>query len=91
MGARVRVLMRANEVLMYDRAAVAPRHARLTRRGDTHDDLDHYLEILLGKPGALAGSTALATARRKAASPRRMRRSGPPPAPRTATRPAPAS
>jgi hypothetical protein len=35
----------------------------LSRRFDYHDDLDHYLEILLVKPGALAGSTALALAR----------------------------
>ena len=35
----------------------------MSRRFDYHDDLDHYLEILLVKPGALAGSTALAQAR----------------------------
>lgn len=39
------------------------RHPRLTKRGDWHDDLDHFLEILLTKPGALGGSTALAQAR----------------------------
>jgi transposase len=64
-GGRVRVLLRANELLVFDRATLVARHTRLTRRGDTHDDLDHYLEILLGKPGALAGSTALATARKE--------------------------
>jgi transposase len=62
-GTRVRVSLRANELLVFDRATVVTRHDRLTRRGCAHDMLDHYLEILLSKPGALAGSTALAAAR----------------------------
>lgn len=62
-GRRVRVSLRANELVVFDRGTVIARHSRLTHRGQSHDDLDHYLEILLGKPGALAGSTALATAR----------------------------
>lgn len=62
-GGRVRVSLRANEVLVFDRGKVVARHTRLTRRGESHDNLDHYLEILLSKPGAPAGSTALATAR----------------------------
>lgn len=62
-GAKVRVSLRANEVLVFDRNRVTARHRRLTRRYDYRDELDHYLEILLVKPGALAGSTALAQAR----------------------------
>ncbi|MGH3681713.1 MAG: IS21 family transposase [Natronosporangium sp.] len=62
-GAKVRVSLRANEVLVFDRSRVIARHPRLTRRYDYRDELDHYLEILLVKPGALAGSTALARAR----------------------------
>lgn len=62
-GRTVRVSLRANEMVVFDRGQVVARHVRLTRRGEPHDELDHYLEILLGKPGALAGSTALATAR----------------------------
>ena len=62
-GTRVRVLLRANEVLVLERAQVVARHRRLSRRWDYSDDLDHYLEILQAKPGALAGSTALAQAR----------------------------
>jgi hypothetical protein len=62
-GARVRVSLRANELLVFDRATVVAHHDRLTRRGCAHDVLDHYLEILLSRPGALAGSTALALAR----------------------------
>lgn len=62
-GRRVRVLLRGNELLVFDRRTVIAHHPRLTRRYDYRDDLDHYLEILLAKPGALAGSTALAAAR----------------------------
>lgn len=62
-GRQVRVSLRANDVVIFDRSKVIASHPRLTHRGQSHDDLDHYLEILLGKPGALAGSTALATAR----------------------------
>jgi transposase len=62
-GTRVRVLLRANQVLVTDRGRVVASHRRLSRRWDYSDDLDHYLEILAAKPGALAGSTALAQAR----------------------------
>ncbi|MFG2851789.1 IS21 family transposase [Streptomyces mirabilis] len=62
-GQQVRVLLRGNELLVFERRKIVARHPRLTRRYDYRDDLDHYLEILLAKPGALAGSTALAAAR----------------------------
>ncbi|SCF88976.1 Transposase [Streptomyces sp. MnatMP-M17] len=62
-GQQVRVLLRGNELLVFERRKVVARHPRLTKRYDYRDDLDHYLEILLAKPGALAGSTALAAAR----------------------------
>jgi hypothetical protein len=62
-GQRVRVSLRANELLVYDRLEVVARHPRLTRRYGYRDVLDHFLEILLVKPGALAGSTGLAAAR----------------------------
>ncbi|MFF0790389.1 IS21 family transposase [Streptomyces spiralis] len=62
-GQNVRVLLRGNELLVFERREVVARHPRLTRRGDFRDELDHYLEILLAKPGAMAGSTALVTAR----------------------------
>jgi transposase len=62
-GRRVRVSLRANDVVVFDKNTVIARHPRLTQRGQSHDNLDHYLEVLLAKPGALAGSTALATAR----------------------------
>lgn len=62
-GRTVRVSLRANELLIFDRGQVVARHPRQTRRGAFRDSLDHYLEILLVKPGALAGATALAQAR----------------------------
>lgn len=62
-GRKVRVSLRANHVIVFDGRREVVRHPRLTRRYAYRDVLDHYLEILLGKPGALAGSSALAIAR----------------------------
>ncbi len=62
-GGEVRVKLRANELWIYDGRQVVARHPRLTRRYTYHDILDHYLEILLVKPGAFAGASALAQAR----------------------------
>jgi transposase len=62
-GRKIRVSLRADELIVYDGRRVVTRHPRLYQRGDYRDDLDHYLEILLAKPGALPGSTALAQAR----------------------------
>jgi hypothetical protein len=62
-GQKVRVSLRANELLVFDRNQVIATYPRLTRRYDYRDTLDHYLEILLAKPGALAGSAGLAQAR----------------------------
>jgi hypothetical protein len=62
-GGKIRVSLRASELLVFDRNQVVARHDRLTHRWHYRDNLDHYLEILKAKPGALAGSTALAQAR----------------------------
>jgi hypothetical protein len=62
-GRKVRVSLRANHLIVFEGRREVARHPRLTRRYDYRDELDHYLEILLGKPGALAGSSALAIAR----------------------------
>jgi hypothetical protein len=62
-GARVRVALSASEVVVFDGSRRVATHPRLITRGDCSLELDHYLEILLGKPGALPGSTALAQAR----------------------------
>jgi hypothetical protein len=60
---KVRVSLRANHLIVFDGRREVARHPRLTRRYSYRDELDHYLEILLAKPGALAGSSALAIAR----------------------------
>ncbi|MFJ7416515.1 hypothetical protein ACIQWZ_37810 [Streptomyces sp. NPDC098077] len=39
------------------------RHKRLIAKGAVRLDLDHYLEVLVRKPGAFPGSTALEQAR----------------------------
>ncbi|MFE9500603.1 hypothetical protein [Streptomyces collinus] len=62
-GQRVRALLWGNELLVFNKRELVARHPRLTRRGAYRDVFDHYLEILLVKPGAMRGSTALAAAR----------------------------
>ena len=62
-GRRVRVLLRATEVLVFDGRRQVAVHARATVRGSATLQLDHYLEVLSRKPGALPGATALAQAR----------------------------
>jgi hypothetical protein len=62
-GHRVRVKLSASAVTAYDRATVVARHQRAAGKGVKVLDLDHYLEILLRKPGALPGATALVQAR----------------------------
>ena len=62
-GRRVRVSLRASEVVVFDGHDPVARHERVVTRGGESIDLDHYLEILQRKPGALPGSTALARAR----------------------------
>jgi hypothetical protein len=49
--------------VVFDRRRVVARHERSTVKGSTTLVLDHYLEILVRKPGALPGATALAQAR----------------------------
>ena len=53
----------ANELRVFDGSKLAAVHPRLIAAGDEHLELDHYLEILVRKPGALPGSAALAQAR----------------------------
>lgn len=66
-GRQVRVLLNASELVVYDdrdrqRGEVA-RHERLMTKNGTRVELDHYLEALVRKPGALPGATALEQAR----------------------------
>lgn len=62
-GRRVRVLLRATQVVVFDGPRIVATHERSHVRGSMHLILDHYLEVLARKPGALPGSTALAQAR----------------------------
>jgi transposase len=62
-GSRVRAVLSANELRIFDGPKLAAAHPRLAQPGAEHLELDHYLEILARKPGALPGSSALAQAR----------------------------
>ena len=62
-GRQVRVLLHASELVVYDGRVEVARHQRLATRGGSRLELDHYLEGLLRKPGALPGATALDQAR----------------------------
>lgn len=66
-GRKVRVSLRASEVVVFDGRAVAARHQRIVAKYGQSVQLDHYLEVLKTKPGALPGSTALARARESGA------------------------
>ena len=62
-GRTVRVSLRASELVICDGRREVARHARLTRKGAQSLTLDHYLDVLARKPGALPGATALVQAR----------------------------
>ena len=60
---RVRVHLGAQSVVIFDGRTEVARHERLIATGGQSLQLDHYLEILQRKPGALPGATALVQAR----------------------------
>jgi len=62
-GRRVRVALSADQLHVYDGATLVATHPRSTVRGSQVLILDHYLDVLTRKPGALPGSLALAQAR----------------------------
>lgn len=62
-GRRLLVRLSASTVEVLDGAAVVARHERALHRGTEVLVLDHYLEVLSHKPGALPGARALAQAR----------------------------
>jgi transposase len=62
-GRQVRVQLHASDLLVYDGRNPVARHERLMAKAGSRLDLDHYLEALLRKPGALPGATALEQAR----------------------------
>jgi hypothetical protein len=63
-GRQVRVLLlHPSRLLVFDGREQVARHERLPGKGEARLDLDHYLEALIRKPGALPGATALDQAR----------------------------
>lgn len=62
-GLRVRVMLRASHLVILDGRTEIARHERSVVKKSQTLVLDHYLEVLLRKPGAMPGSTALAQAR----------------------------
>ena len=64
MGRKVTAKLGANSVALFDGPRHLARHDRAPGRGREVLVLDHYLETLAAKPGALAGASALESARR---------------------------
>jgi transposase len=62
-GRRLEVRLGATTITVYDGASIIAEHPRSLRKYSEDLVLDHYLEVLSRKPGALPGSTALAAAR----------------------------
>ncbi|MBG0831626.1 IS21 family transposase [Planomonospora sp. ID67723] len=62
-GHPVRVMLFASHLVVYHKGVEVARHERLIAKGGARLELDHYLEALAHKPGALAGATALEQAR----------------------------
>lgn len=62
-GRRVRVLLGASQLAIFDGPRQVAVHPRSLHKGTETLTLDHYLEVLGRKPGALAGATALVQAR----------------------------
>lgn len=62
-GRRVKVLLNGCDLVVHDVRTVVARHERLAGKAETRLELDHYLEALVRKPGALPGATALDQAR----------------------------
>jgi hypothetical protein len=62
-GRRVEARVSAQYVALYYNGDCVARHERCYSRGQERLQLDHYLELLLRKPGALAGSRPLAQMR----------------------------
>jgi transposase len=66
-GQRLDVTLGAEEVVISAGGTVVCVHERLVHRGTESLVLDHYLDVLGRKPGALAGSVPLAAARQSGA------------------------
>ncbi len=56
-------LLHSSQLLVFADRKLIARHERLIAKDSCRLDLDHYLEVLIRKPGASPGSTALDQAR----------------------------
>jgi len=88
-GRRIRVQLGASTVTAFDGRTVIATHERLIVQGSQSLALDHYLEVLQRKPGALPGATTLLQARASGVFTPPTRRSGRPRASPTVTAAAP--
>jgi hypothetical protein len=62
-GKRVDVALGADWIAVRHDGGLVARHTRSLHKGTEDLQLDHYLEILIHRPGAFAGATALVAAR----------------------------
>jgi len=62
-GRRLEVAIGASAIVISNKGKAVATHERLVERGSESLCLDHYLEVLVRKPGALASSVPLAQAR----------------------------
>ena len=62
-GQRLLVKVGADTIRVLDGSSVVATHLRSLHKNTEHLVLDHYLDVLVRKPGALAGATALVAAR----------------------------
>lgn len=62
-GRRLEVRLGADTIRVLDAGTVVATHVRSLHKGSEDLVLDHYLEVLGRKPGALSGATALVAAR----------------------------
>jgi hypothetical protein len=62
-GHRIRGVLHASELVLFSGRTEVARHERARVRGSQTLVLDHYLDVLVRKPGALRGATALVQAR----------------------------
>ncbi|MFE9355220.1 hypothetical protein ACFYPB_13720 [Streptomyces olivaceoviridis] len=59
LGKRVRVVLHASHLVVYERHGKAARHERLIAKAGCRLEPGHYLEALIREPGAFLGATAL--------------------------------
>src|SRR5215218_9859408 len=69
-GRRVRVVLHASELIVYDGQVEVARHERLMAKASARLELDHYLEALVRKPARCRGRPRWSRPERRASSPR---------------------